>query len=127
MIVMHSVPPRNVGGDLTRVVSGHQPPPDPGFRELLPVLWDLGLIPDVRVLGPSDFIAERERYASRQEAIERSVPARLAAEAAARARSAVADHFDELFVPADDGRYRRRPNGRSRVLLITWENAGLRG
>jgi hypothetical protein len=121
MIVMHSVPPRNVGADLARLVYGDEPPGDPGHRELLPVLWDMGLLPDVRVLGPSDFIAERERYESRDDAIDRAIPARLDDLAAGQARQAVSERFDELFVPTDDGRYRRRPNGRSRVRLITWE------
>jgi len=121
MIVMHSVPPRNVGTELARVVYGHEPPPDPGFKDLLPVLWDMGLLPEVRVLGPSDFIAERQRYADRTEAVEAALPARLEGEAIARAKSEVEKHFDQLFVSTQEGDYRRRPNGISRVLLITWE------
>src|SRR5205807_448790 len=121
MIVMHSVPPRDIGSDLARLIYGDVMARDPGYRELLPVLWDMGLLPDVRVLGPSDFIAERERYADCDEALAATVPGRLEISAASRARAAVEAHFDALFVPTPDGGYRRRPNGASRVLLITWE------
>jgi hypothetical protein len=121
MIVLHSVPPRNVGADLYRYVYGRERPLDPGYQELLPVLWEMGLLPDVRVLGPSDFIAERERYPDRDRAIAAVLPKQLDAESTAQARRTLADHFDELFVPAPEGGYRRRPNGASRVLLLTWE------
>jgi hypothetical protein len=121
MIVMHSVPPRNVGGDLFRYVHDREPIQDPGHRELLPVLWEMGLLPEVRVLGKSDFIAERERYADRDAAITAVLPAGLDEDAAARARGAVDQHFDELFIPGEDGGYRRRPIENSRVLLITWD------
>jgi hypothetical protein len=125
MIVMHSIPPRNRGGDLARYLYGEEPPGDPGHRELLPVLWDMNLLPDVRVLGPSDFIAERERYTDRAAAIQDVVPDHLEASARSRAQSAVDEHFDELFEAAPDGGYRRRPPGTSRVLLITWETPGV--
>jgi hypothetical protein len=121
MIVMHSLPPRNVGADLYRYVYEREPVRDPGHRELLPVLWDMGLLPEVRVLGQSDFITERERYPDRAAAIAAVLPAGLEAGAAVRARSAMEDHFAELFVPTPEGGYRRRPNDVSRVLLITWD------
>jgi hypothetical protein len=120
MIVMHSVPPRNVGAELFRQVHGREPAPDPGYRELLPVLWDMGLLPDVHVLGPSDFIAERDRYPGRAEAIEAALPAAFEGEDLDRARRNVDAHFDEIFVMTPEGGYRRKPIGISRVLLITW-------
>jgi hypothetical protein len=122
MIVMHSVPPRNVGVELYRYIYGHDRPLDPGYQELLPVLWEMGLLPDVRVLGPSDFIAEREQYANPDSAIAAVLPKHFDPEPLARARRTLEDHFDELFVPAPEGGYRRRPNGSSRVLLLTWES-----
>jgi hypothetical protein len=124
MIVMHSLPPRNVGANLYRYIHDREPPRDPGHRELLPVLWDMGLLPEVRVLGPSDFIAERERYPDRDAAISAVLPAGLEAGEVERARNSVAAHFDELFASSPEGGYRRRPNDMSRVLLITWETQG---
>jgi hypothetical protein len=121
MIVMHSTPPRNRDAELAGVIHDGEPVHDPGYRELLPVLWELGLLPDVRVLGKSDFIAERERYPDRAAAVSAVIPARLEAAAANRARQAIEDRFLDLFVPAEEGGYRRRPAQDSRVLLITWE------
>jgi hypothetical protein len=94
---------------------------DPGHRELLPVLWSMGLLPEVRVLGMSDFIFERERYADREAAMSAVLPTNLDGDSRKVARLAVAQHYDELFVPNPEGGYRRRPNGVSRDLLITWE------
>jgi hypothetical protein len=121
MIVIHSVPPRNVGAELFRAIHGHTPIQDPGYRELLPVLWEMGLLPEVRVLGKSDFIAERERYPDREAAVAAVIPARLEKGAADRARQAVDERFDDFFMAASEGGYRRRPTEDSRVLLITWE------
>ena len=46
-----TVPPPNVNESLFRLALGVDEAPSPSFRELLPVLWDLGIVPDVRVLG----------------------------------------------------------------------------
>jgi len=119
MVIMHSIPPTNIGANLHRLVYGREPALAPSHRELLPVLWDMGLLPDVRVLGPSDFIVERARFAGREEAIQSALPAQLETSQLEFARENVERHFDEIFMESD-GRYRRRP-APSRVLLITWE------
>ena len=118
MVIMHSIPPTNIGANLYRIIHGREPALAPSHRELLPVLWDMGLLPDVRVLGPSDFIVERARFATREEAIQSALPAQLETSQLEFARENVERHFDDIFV-ASDGRYRRRP-APSRVLLITW-------
>jgi hypothetical protein len=120
MIVMHSLPPVNAAANLSSYVYGIEPALDPGQAELLPVLWEMGILPDVRVLGPSDFIANRIRFADRDEAIASVIPDDLVDELVPTARASVEAHFEELFVPAADGGFRRR-SGASRVLLITWE------
>ena len=53
------------GGDLFRRVYGEPLAPMPGHRELLPVLWDLGILPDVRVL-PDPTWWEDWQYATRR-------------------------------------------------------------
>ncbi len=121
MLVMHSTPPRNIGAELFRAVYEAEPIRDPGYQELLPVLWELGLLPEVRVLGPSDFVAERECYADRDAAIAAVIPAGFDEASRHRARAAVDERFYELFMPGATGGYQRRPDHRSRVLLITWE------
>lgn len=120
MLVMHSVPPVNVGAKLSACVYGVEPRLDPGHRELMPILWDMGLLPEVHVLGSSDFIAERQHYATRREAIDAAVPEDLVEERRQPARTALEEHFDELFVLSQEGSYRRRRDFESRVLLITW-------
>ena len=126
MIVMHSVPPTNVGAALYRQVHQREQALAPSHRELLPVLWDMGILPEVRVLGPSDFIVERARFATRQEAIEAVLPAGQDASELEAPRQRLEQHFDELWSPVEGG-YMRRPIGTaagiSRVLLITWETS----
>ena len=124
MIVMHSVPPTNVGAALYRQVYQREQVLAPSHRELLPVIWDMGILPDVRVLGPSDFIVERARFANREEAIAAALPGHFSDDEAAQTRDRLTAHFDELWSPAEGG-YMRKPigtsEGISRVLLITWE------
>ncbi len=50
MIMVWSEPPPNRGAELFRRVFDEPLAPMPGHRELLPVLWDMGILPDVRVL-----------------------------------------------------------------------------
>jgi hypothetical protein len=120
MIVMHSLPPVNVGAPVYRLIHGRDQPLDPGYRELLPVLWEMGILPEVRVLGPSDFIVTRARYDSIEAATESALPSTLSPTERERARAALAKHFEELFVTAEDATFRRRLPGPSRVVLVTW-------
>jgi hypothetical protein len=125
MLVMHSIPPVNVGANLSRYVYGMEPALDPGHRELLPILWEMGLLPEVHVLSPSDFIAERDEYRDRQAAIDSAVPGDLAEDRIKQAPAAVDEHFDELFVQSSAGGYQRRRDAESRMLLITWATTSL--
>jgi hypothetical protein len=122
MIVLHSLPPVNAGARLSQYVYGIDPVLDPGQRELLPVLWDMGILPDVCVLGPSDFIANRQRFVDRDEAISSAIPGDLLEDLHDAAHAAVAAHFDEFFVALPDAGF-RRSSGASRVVLITWETS----
>ena len=69
MITVWSEPPPNRGADLFRRVYGEPLAPMPGHRDLLPVLWDMGILPDVRVL-PDPTWWEDWHYPTREEAIE---------------------------------------------------------
>ena len=120
MIVVWSEPPPNRGADLFRRVYGEPLAPMPGHRELLPVLWDLGILPDVRVL-PAPTWWEDWHYPSREGAIESVLFGRWARESEReRARRIFDQQFDELFAPDGDG-YRAIWRKPMRELVITWE------
>ena len=49
-ILTWTVPPPNVNGELFQIAFEEPELPAPGYRELLPVLWELDIAPDVLVL-----------------------------------------------------------------------------
>ena len=120
MILVWSEPPPNRGADLFRRVYGEPLAPMPGQRELLPVLWDMGILPDVRVL-PDPTWWEDWHHDTREEALDSVIFGRWSREGIRdTARRIFNEQFDKLFVPDGNG-YRaiwRRP---MRELLITWE------
>ena len=123
MITVWSEPPPNRGADLFRRVYGEPLAPMPGHRELLPVLWDMGILPDVRAL-PEPSWWETWHYATREEAIESVLFGRWSREAdRERARRIFIEQFDELFASDGDG-YRAVWRKPMRELLITWEIGG---
>jgi hypothetical protein len=77
----------------------------------------MDLLPEVHVLGPSDFIAERAHFPGRDAALDSITPSDRDDAAAVRQR--LAARFDDFFVE-ENGVYVRR-RAPSRVLLITWE------
>ena len=122
MITVWSEPPPNRGAALFRRIYGEPLAPMPGHRELLPALWDMGILPDVRVL-PEPSWWEDWSHPTREAAIESALFGRWSREPdRERARRIIDEQFDDLFAPDGDG-YRviwRRP---MRELLITWETA----
>jgi len=63
-----SIPPPNQFAEFFRLVYGEGQAPLPGHVELLPVLWELGILPDVRVLPEP-----RDVFPSREAALERAL------------------------------------------------------
>ena len=122
MILVWSEPPPNRGGDLFRRVYGEPLAPMPGHRELLPVLWDMGILPDVRVL-PAPTWWEDWHYSTREEALESVIFGRWSREGIrGRARRIFNEEFHELFEPDGSG-YRPIWRQPMRELLITWETS----
>ncbi len=120
MLLVWSEPPPNRGAGLFRRVYGEPLAPMPGHRELLPALWDLGILPDVRVL-PDPAWWETWHYATREEALDSVLFGRWSRESdRERARRIFAAQFDELFAPDGEG-YRAIWRSPMRELLITWE------
>ena len=120
MITVWSEPPPNRGADLFRRVYGEPQAPMCGHRQLLPVLWEMGVLPDVRVLrDPSGW--ETWHFPTRDEAIESVLFGRWSREAdRERAREIFEEQFDEIFSPDGEG-YRAIWRAPMRELLITWE------
>jgi hypothetical protein len=118
IIGVWSVPPPNHHAALWELFHGEKQAPLPGHRALLPVLWDMGLLPDVRVL-PDQFPRWGVRPPTREEAVNYA----LASGSAGKLRGARAtadEHFDELFAPSEAGFVPRwLPDVRE--MLITWE------
>lgn len=112
-----SVPPPNQFADCFRLVYGEEQALLPGHEQLLPVLWEMGVLPEVRLL-PEHW----EAFASREAAIERAlVGTWLRPEDRDRAKPLIEQHFDELFVATPAGLRPRRAE-RAWELLITWES-----
>ena len=120
MILAWSEPPPNRGADLFRRVYGEPLAPMPGHRELLPVLWDMGILPDVHVLPESTWW-EDWHHATREEALESVIFGRWSREGIRdTARRIFDEQFDDLFASDGDG-YRAIWRQPMRELLITWE------
>jgi SAM-dependent methyltransferase len=117
IIGVWSVPPPAQDLALFEMVYGEPGESVPTHRELLPVLWDLDILPDVRVL-PNEF-----RFGplpqTREEAIDFAV-ARLDAEQDSRAREVISRRIDELFDRTESA-FLPRWRPRAREMLITWE------
>ena len=121
MILVWSEPPPNRGAGLFRRVYGEPLAPMPGHRELLPVLWDMGILPNVHV-PPAPTWWETWHYATREEALESVIFGRWSREGIRdTARRVFDEQFEELFAPVASGGYRAIWRQPMRELVITWE------
>ncbi len=115
-----SVPPPNQTARLFELVFGEPMALRPGYRELLPVLWDMGILPDVRVL-PARFGRNAAALPqTREQAVEGAV-ATLDAHGLPHVRGAVETRFDQLFKQTVEGFAPLYRQGSAQELLITWE------
>ena len=120
MITLWSEPPPCRGGPLFRLAHGEAQERWPGFRELLAVLWEMDILPDVLVL-PDGPWWENRAYSSREDALTWAVEGPwLRAEDRERATGIFRDNFDELFISGPEG-FRPGWQRTMRELLITWE------
>lgn len=123
IIAIGSVPPPNQGADLYQMVEREQLAKVPDQRELLPVLWDLGILPEVRIAGTAESTGMGPRsYPTRQEAIAQLVRGAAGENVllAERTRGIVESRFGELFKASASGGF-ERATPTPRLLLITWE------
>ena len=118
VIVLGSVPPPNMNAPVFRLAFGEEQELVPGQRELFPVLWELGLLPEVRVLGQSPLFPE-PLHTSLSAAVD-ALLARPPFAGNERARRAIEAQCEELFRATPQG-YLPAWRPPSRTLLITWE------
>ncbi|MXX19880.1 MAG: class I SAM-dependent methyltransferase [Dehalococcoidia bacterium] len=95
----------------------------PDHRELLPVMWEAGLLPEVRLLPEPFTWPERAEFPTTEEDAVAFALDDVEAGDVAGAAGRVADDLGELF-SRDGGEW--RPNWRPPLqgLLITWETGG---
>lgn len=120
IITMWSVPPPNRQSKLFRIVRGEDQKRRPGHRELLSVLWDMGILPDVRVM-PDEPWWDAAVPQTREEALDLAAltgPSDPAGRATTR--GLLESRFEELFERNSEG-YRPLWYECARELLITWE------
>ena len=120
IIAVWSIPPPSHSASLYKLLHGAPLVVAPGHRELLPVLWEMGLLPEVRVL-PDPFRGAGERPPTREDAVRFAIE-RGSAENVDGAAAIVEAHFDELFDATPQGHVPKwAPDVRE--MLITWQTA----
>ena len=124
ILSLWSQPPPNRRAQTFALVYGEVQEPSPGHTQLLPVLWEMGILPDIRVLPLLPWW-ESEEISTRDEAVEVALEGSwLKPEDRDHARGVIESHFDELFVTTAQG-FRLPWLPGMRELLITWDSATL--
>ncbi|HZR00272.1 MAG TPA: methyltransferase domain-containing protein [Chloroflexota bacterium] len=120
--VSSPVPPAH-GAAIAEAVFGEPQVTEPGHRELLAVLWEMGILPDVRVLPlPQPRTWRWPVQPTRDLMLDLAVDRmqELGTVDADAVRATIAARFDELFARDAEG-YAPRWRTMRRDLLITWE------
>jgi hypothetical protein len=125
VIIVSSVPPPGTLDRPYRALFDEPAEPSPGLRELLPVLWDLGILPEVRVLPsvlpPPTHPTRDAAVAGMLQGVSATVGVDISQDAGLRER--LMTRFDDAFEPIDGG-YRMQPAGPIRTVLIAWTPGG---
>ena len=119
IINLWSMPPCDQNAAIFRLVYGEEKEAAPGHRFLLPVIWELGILPDVQVL-PGTF-----RESELPQTIDASVQEAMRGQWLHPkdrdfATNLILEHFEELYEHTSQG-YRSLWQEEARELLITWE------
>ena len=120
IITVWSVPPPHRNAAIFGLVYGEDQALAPGHADLMAALWEMGILPDVRVLPDPpwwDGEPPRTREAAVQVAVEEIDPSDHP-----HAAGIIEAHFDELFQPGPNG-YIPLWRGPIKEMLITWEPA----
>ncbi len=116
MILTWTVAPPNVNGQLFQTAFAEAQSPSPGFRELLAVLWETGIIPDVQVLD-QPFTWPEHLPTTEVEAVQFAIE-ELAFFGHPQAEARIRSRLDSLYEHADT--YRPAWRTHSDAMLITW-------
>ena len=120
IIAIWSIPPPHRDGRIFRLVYGEDQAPVSGHADLLAVLWEMGILPDVRVL-PEPPWWEVDLPRTKEAAVQMALQSSWLHESDhLRAGGVISTYVDELF--------RSTPNGYlplwrepMKEMLITWE------
>jgi hypothetical protein len=132
LITVNSVPGPSFQRVLYQLVHGEAEEIVPGHVELINVLWELGILPDIRVLPQPTvpFTPAPSRDAAIAAAIARFPGEQwgwwdLGSDLESRLRSILDARFDELFATGPEG-FTPRYVAPGREILITWQPAAQR-
>lgn len=119
IINLWSVPPCDQNAAIFRLVYREEKKTAPGHRYLLPVIWELGILPDVQVL-PGAF-REGELPQTIDAAVQEAMRGQwLHPKDRDFATNLILEHFEEHYELTSQG-YRSLWQEESRELLISWE------
>jgi SAM-dependent methyltransferase len=128
IMVVGSPPPISRNPELFQMVFGEPSVIAPGHRDLVNVLWEMGIEPDVRMLpgpssptpvAPTSEVAVRQALATFQAHQWANWP--LERELSERVPHVVVTRFADLFTPSEAG-FRFKWTEPRRDVLITWES-----
>jgi len=131
MITVWSVANPNQSAPLFHLVYGEEPVAVPGYRELLPVLWEMDILPDVHVLPGVPLVPGGPMGAQMPQTPDDAAQLALQGQWLglhdhARARRLIEERFAELFASSPVG-FRPLWRQEAREVLITWETEQRRG
>ena len=115
--------PGDMDNELRRVLFDERPSPWPGLPELAAVLWEMGLLPDIRVISQAPWwIPEADGKLSEDQAVNLAM-ARLERDDEPTRRQ-IENNFDRLFQRQPDGLSPRWLSA-AREVMITWPTHGV--
>ena len=125
IVSARSVPPPNQVAPVFRLAHDEELAPVPGPVELLAVLEEMGIDPELIDVGPAALPATFTIGQTPEDAVRFEVEASIRGgwlknEDADRLSELIDQHFDELFAKTERG-YERRVALEAHDLLITWE------
>jgi hypothetical protein len=116
--------PGDMDNELRRILYDEQPTPWPGLPELAAVLWEMGLLPEVRVIPAAPWwIPEAQGGLSEAQAVDLAM-GRLERDDEITRRH-IENNFDRLFERDPAGLSPRWLSG-VREVMITWDTNGRR-